>query len=79
MKPLAPLLASLLLLVAPSIAALPKDTEPASVEKDVLDEKSAPAQEPALDDYTTFNDMKVPLMKELNGDNFEEEAKEGYW
>ena len=29
--------------------------------------------------YTTFNGMKVPPMKEIEGDKFAETIKEGYW
>lgn len=70
----------LLFTLAFSIAAPPpREAELANVEEDVLGHKLAVADEPALDGSTTFNGMSVPPMKELNGDNFEEEAKEGYW
>ena len=28
---------------------------------------------------TTFNGMKVPPMKELKGDDFDKDTKDGYW
>ena len=28
---------------------------------------------------TTFNGIKVPPMKELNGDDFDKDTKDGYW
>jgi protein disulfide-isomerase len=30
-------------------------------------------------EYTTFNGIKVPPMKDIGGDNFAETIKEGYW
>lgn len=29
--------------------------------------------------YTTFNDIKVPPMKDIEGDKFGETIKDGYW
>ena len=31
------------------------------------------------DESTIFNGMKVPPMKELNGDDFDKDTKDGYW
>ena len=31
------------------------------------------------DRSTTFSGMKVPPMKELTGDGFDKDAKDGYW
>ena len=31
------------------------------------------------DESTTFNGLKVPPMKELNGDDFDRDVKDGYW
>ena len=31
------------------------------------------------DESTKFNGMKVPPMKELNGDDFDKDTKDGYW
>ena len=31
------------------------------------------------DESTTFNGVKVPPMKELNGDDFDKDVKDGYW
>lgn len=57
-----------------------REAQLASVEEDVLNQKSGAATEqPAADGSTTFNGMAVPPMKDMNGDKFEEEAKEGYW
>ena len=67
-------------MVSLSIAAPPpKDAELASVEEDVLGQKSSGSGEAALDGSTTFNGMRVPPLRQLNGDNFQEEVKEGYW
>ena len=30
-------------------------------------------------EYTLFNDIRVPPMKEIGGDDFPETIKEGYW
>lgn len=35
--------------------------------------------EAVSDESTTFNGVKVPPMKELNGDDFDEDVKDGYW
>lgn len=29
--------------------------------------------------FTTFNGIEVPPMKELNGEQFQQEVKDGYW
>ena len=66
-----------------------KDTRPANVEEDVLSSNpmevgaGAPTQAqvetPSLDGSTTFNGIPVPPLKELDGDKFNDQAKEGYW
>ena len=33
----------------------------------------------SLDDYTTFNGIQVPPLKEIEGDSFAETIKDGYW
>lgn len=33
----------------------------------------------SMDDYTTFNGIKVPPLKEIEGDKFVETTKDGYW
>ena len=35
--------------------------------------------EAVTDKSTTFNGVQVPPMKELNGDAFDQEIKDGYW
>lgn len=30
-------------------------------------------------DYTLFNDIKVPKMKDISGEDFNETIKDGYW
>ena len=35
--------------------------------------------EAVSDESTTFNGVKVPPMKELNGDDFDQDVKDGYW
>ena len=58
----------------------PKDTHPATVEEDVLGQRSAGEDTvAAVDGSTRFNNMVVPPMKELTGEHFEDETKEGYW
>ena len=80
MRSLITSLLPLLFTVASAIAAPPpREAELANVEDDVLGHRSATTEEVAPDEYTTFNDIKVPPLKEMNGDNFQEEAKEGYW
>ena len=79
-----------LLLATTSLAAPPiKNTRPANVEEDVLGKMpieggaSAPplVQEENSDggESTTFNGITVPPLKELDGDKFDDQAKEGYW
>ena len=57
---------------------------------DVLSEKKANPKaagvaagatnsEAVSDGTTTFNGMEVPAMKELTGDDFDKDIKDGYW
>lgn len=48
--------------------------------------QTASPQKPAVADeddggpkYTRFNGIEVPPMKELSGENFDKEIKDGYW
>ena len=51
------------------------EPEPAGTKVTTTNENT----EDAEDDYTTFNGMKVPPLKEIEGDQFDETVKEGYW
>jgi hypothetical protein len=80
---------SLLLLPLTALLALPSFALPPSTEvSDTLSIQTAPPEKPAsaeektVDDraeHTTFNRMKVPPMKEINGEEFDTVVKEGYW
>jgi len=39
----------------------------------------SPNSEALSGDSTLFNGVEVPPMKEINGEKFEEETKNGYW
>ena len=67
-------------------------TQKANVEEDVLgiQKQSIPPidagaaagatnSEAISDSSTTFNGLSVPPMKEMKGDAFDTEAKDGYW
>ena len=47
--------------------------------KDLGAAAGATNSEAVSDESTTFNGMKVPPMKELNGDDFDKDTKDGYW
>lgn len=65
--------------------AIPSPEKPA----DKLSIQTAPPKKPApaSDDkngddgveYTTFNGMKVPPLKEIDGEEFDQTVKDGYW
>jgi protein disulfide-isomerase len=47
---------------------------------DTLSIQTAPAEAAiADDDSTIFNNIKVPPLREINGENFNDEVKSGYW
>ena len=48
----------------------PKDAEAAA---------GATNSEALAGEWTKFNGIKVPPMKELNGDDFDRDTKDGYW
>lgn len=50
----------------------------AKVAQDAVDGE-APGAEGKGGQDTLFNDIKVPPMKEIEGDEFTETIKEGYW
>lgn len=58
-----------------------KDFEPAKAE--ILAEEAVQGDTPAdtkeAVDYTIFNDIKVPPMKDIKGEEFAETIKDGYW
>ena len=47
--------------------------------KDAGAAAGATNSEAISDESTKFNGMKVPPMKELNGDDFDKDTKDGYW
>ena len=47
--------------------------------KDAGAAAGATNSEAVSDQWTTFNSIKVPPMKELNGDDFDKDVKDGYW
>ena len=47
--------------------------------KDAGTAAGATNSEAISDQSTTFNGMKVPPMKELTGDTFDKDTKDGYW
>lgn len=58
-----------------------KDFEPAKAE--ILAEEAVQGDTPADSkeavEYTIFNDIKVPPMKDIKGEEFVETIKDGYW
>lgn len=58
-----------------------QDFEPARAE--LLDEAAVNGDTPADTmegvEYTVFNDIKVPPMKDIKGSEFGETIKKGYW
>lgn len=50
---------------------------------EVLDDEAVNGETPAdtkeAIEYTVFNDIKVPPMKDIKGDEFGETIKSGYW
>ena len=88
------LLSQLLLalaLAAPAFSAPPTDVaHEADLEEDVLGTYKPSSVKADVStgsrnndnvsgDSTIFNGITVPPMKEFNGDDFDEEAKDGYW
>lgn len=47
--------------------------------KDAGAAAGATNSEALSDEATTFNGVKVPPMKELNGNDFDKDTKDGYW
>lgn len=47
--------------------------------KDAGAAAGATNSEAVSDAPTTFNGIKVPPMKEIKGDDFDEDTKDGYW
>ncbi|MCJ1312930.1 hypothetical protein MMC25_006606 [Agyrium rufum] len=84
-------LAFALALLTPVISAAPPGPRPANVEEDVLGipKKGASTAKEATgatvdsttsqQSSTTFNGISVPPMKEIKGDEFDAETKDGYW
>ena len=80
-----PLLICVLLsaLSTPILAALPVEEnqpEVASKNEDKMtDSAAAAAGSDEGDEHTVFNDIKVPQMKDIEGELFNETIKDGYW
>jgi len=47
--------------------------------KDAGAAAGATNSEAVSNEATTFNGVKIPPMKELNGNNFDKDTKDGYW
>ncbi len=45
----------------------------------MADSAAAAAGEDEGVEHTVFNDIKVPQMKDIEGENFNETVKDGYW
>ena len=92
MRGLFPRLIFAFALTSRSLISAAEIPQPANVEEDVLGiQKPQPAplnagaaagatnSEDLSDASTTFNGISVPPMRELKGDSFNEETKDGYW
>lgn len=76
-----------LALLSPSLAQ--EDQHKLTVEDVLAETKGGPKDagaaagatnsEAISDESTTFNGIKVPPMKELNGEDFDKDIKDGYW
>ena len=86
-----PRVATLLLLTLSTASSAPppqKGAQLATVEEDVVgkDRAASPVSSSAptstgtsVEGSTTFNAIPVPKMKELGGETFKEDTKDGYW
>lgn len=63
------------------VSARPKDFEPAKAELLAEDavQGDTPANTKEAVEYTVFNGIEVPPMKDIKGEDFAETIKEGYW
>jgi len=63
------------------VSARSKEFEPAKAE--LLAEEAVQGETPANTkeavEYTVFNGIKVPPMKEIKGEEFADTIKDGYW
>lgn len=59
-------------------AAPPGDRQAAPIAKEAAQGESSAATGEGVD-YTVFNDIKVPPIKELTMDNYDSTIKDGYW
>ena len=59
-------------------AAPPGRSKDATISNDAV-EGETPASGGEGAEYTIFNGIKVPQMKEIEGDKFAETIKDGYW
>jgi hypothetical protein len=71
------------LLISPLLAAPPLQEKDAKVVAQnsvkMADSAAAAAGEDEGAEYTVFNDIKVPQMKDIEGEKFNETIKDGYW
>jgi len=65
-------------LFSTTIAAPPGPEKAAVLAQDAV-QGETPANTAEAVDYTIFNGIKVPPMTEIEGDNFAETIKDGYW
>ena len=67
------------LCTVPSYAAPPgKGKSDTTLSQDAVQGETPAGGDEAVK-YTTFNGIKVPPMKEIEGDKFAETIKDGYW
>lgn len=70
-------------LLRPISAARPAEENSAKIVAQNADNTADSAAAATGDDggteYTTFNDIKVPQMKDIEGEQFNETIKDGYW
>lgn len=77
MRPI-PLVWALVATVTSAIAAPPGDRRGSDLSKDAVSGET-PAEGGEAVQYTLFNDIQVPPMKEIEGPEFASTIKEGYW
>jgi hypothetical protein len=67
------------LLTSAAIAAPPSREKGAAMLAEEAIQGETPAAATEEVKYTTFNDVKVPPMLEIEGEKFDEVVKDGYW
>lgn len=61
------------------VDAVPRDTANAEYLAEEAAEGDTPANTKEAVEYTTFNGIKVPPMKDIKGDEFADTIQHGYW